>query len=109
MTRIYLSGPITGNADYIEDFDKAEEAVYALFGGSDDVTVINPAELRHVMPYGATWDEYMNICRSLLDIVAASGGMIYMLPGWQKSPGACVEYGYALAQDITIMQAERGK
>lgn len=108
MTRIYLSGPITGNTDYIEDFDKAEEDVYDLFDGADNVTVINPAGLRYVMPDGATWDEYMEMCMSLLDLIAGDG-IIYMLPGWQKSPGACVEYGYARAHDIMIIQAERGK
>ena len=108
MTRIYLSGPITGNTDYIEDFDKAEEDVYGLFGGTDNVTVINPAGLRYVMPDGATWDEYMKMCIGLL-VRIAGDGIVYMLPGWRKSPGACVEYGYALAHDIQIIQAERGK
>lgn len=106
MTRVYLSGPITGNADYIEDFDKAEKDAYELFGGRDCITVINPARLRFVMPDEADWNEYMKMCLELLDLVG-SDGIIYMLPGWQKSPGACVEYGYARAKDIAIIRAER--
>ena len=108
MTRVYLSGPITGNTDYIEDFDKAEEEVYNLFGGKGNITVINPARLRFVMPDDADWDEYLKMCLKLLDL-AGGDGVIYMLPGWRKSPGACVEYGYAVAQGITVIQAERGK
>lgn len=100
MTRIYLSGPITGHEDYIKNFNKAAEEVQTSFNGAE---IINPANLRFVMPPNSTWKEYMRICHELLDMA----DVIYMLPGWSESKGACIEYGYALAKDITIILAKK--
>ncbi|MDD7176602.1 MAG: DUF4406 domain-containing protein [Lachnospiraceae bacterium] len=105
MTRIYLSGPITGNENYTNYFAKAEIEAMELFGGADKVDIINPANLRYVMPKDATWDEYMKVCTELLDMVG-SDGIIYMLPGWKTSAGACVEYGFARAIGMAIVKAK---
>lgn len=104
MTRIYLSGPITGNEDYINDFAKAEKELMDMLG-ADKVDIINPANLRYLMPKDSTWDEYMKICTELMNILGEDG-IIYMLPGWKTSAGACVEYGYARAVGMTIVKSK---
>lgn len=99
MTRIYLSGPVSGHENYVKEFNKAEAEVRALY---KDVEIINPANLRFVMPQKATWNECMKVCLDLLNMA----DMIYMIPGWKDSPGACMEYGYARAKDMIIVSAK---
>lgn len=45
MTRIYLSGPVSGHENYVKEFNKAEAEVRALY---KDVEIINPANLRFI-------------------------------------------------------------
>lgn len=90
--RVYLSGPITGRENYREEFREAAEKLTGM-GHS----VINPAELCAVMG-DADYEEYMGVCLSLLDM--AEG--LVRLPGWEKSPGANRELGYALARDLIV-------
>lgn len=94
--RIYISGPISGTDDATERFDEAEMYLRKLFPYCD---IINPERLSVVMPDNATHGEYMKICFDLLEMANA----IYMLNGWEKSSGACQEYGFAWAKDITIL------
>lgn len=82
MSKIYIAGPMAGVADYKERFAKAE-AVLSSMGH----TVINPA----VLPEGLAPEDYMRICLAMVD----AAEMVCMLPGWGKSAGAGIEYGYA--------------
>ena len=98
--KVYISGPITGHENYMDDFALAEKAVRDLF--DDRVEIINPAKVNDSLPESTTWDEYMTVCYKLLDMADT----VYMMPGWKESTGACIEYGYALASDKTILKAE---
>ena len=62
-----------------------------------DAEIINPTVLS-ALPL--TYDEYMNLDLQLLDMC----GAVYMLDGWEKSKGACIEYGYALAKDLIVLE-----
>ena len=92
--RIYISGPITNVPDYKDKFDQAEKKLKAMH---PDAEIINPTVLS-ALPL--TYDEYMNLDLQLLDMC----GAVYMLDGWEKSKGACIEYGYALAKDLIVLE-----
>jgi len=89
--KIYISGPITGTDDYRERFAIAEDYFTSL-----GYEVINPAKVNASLPESTTYDQYMAMDYVMLDMADA----IYMMPGWEKSKGACIEYGYAMARDL---------
>lgn len=83
--KIYISGRITRNPHYIQDFQKAEEQL-KLSG----FEVVNPTK---VVPLdeNKTWRDYMkDDIKTLVDCEA-----IYMLAGWWRSRGARLEHHIA--------------
>lgn len=76
--RFYVAGKITGYAEYKDKFLAATLALV-----KQGHTVLNPAFL----PEGMTPTQYMSVCVPML--LAAEG--IYLLDGWDKSPGALIE------------------
>lgn len=92
--RIYISGAITGTTDYLDRFEKAEKELT-----EKGYVVINPAKVNAMMPVETTYEEYMKMSMTMLDMC----DYIYMLKGWQQSRGANREYGYALGTDKVIM------
>lgn len=95
MKRIYISGAITGTTDYMERFAAAEEKLTA-----EGYSVVNPAKVNGMMPEDLTWDEYMKMSYTMLQLCDS----IYMLKGWQKSKGACLENLWAFAANYTIIE-----
>lgn len=93
MSRIYISGPITGVENYIEIFLKKQLELEKL--GNE---VVNPALLYLIMPNSSTWQEYMDICIPLLKLC----DKIAMLKGYENSKGACEELKYALQNGIML-------
>jgi Tfp pilus assembly protein PilX len=71
----YVSGKITGNPRYREQFAAAAESLRA-----EGDEAINPAE----NPPQPSWSEYMAQC--IPQVCAADG--IAMLPNWRSSKGA---------------------
>lgn len=91
---VYLSGPITGNDNYAEDFSRWEGIVKEK-GDSP----INPAKLG----LGLNETSYMPICLSMLEQADA----ILLLPGWANSKGANLEHAYATYQKKEVLYAGR--
>ena len=94
MSKIYISGPITGTTDYMDRFCKAENELK-----EKGFSVINPAKVNAQMPDDTTYEEYMQMSFTRLDMCE----YIYMLHGWNKSTGANRELGYAMGKDMKIM------
>lgn len=95
MSKIYISGPITGIEDYMKNFDQAEKELKSV-----GFSVVNPAKILSQMPEDTKYEEYMGMSMMMLSMCDG----IYMLKGWEKSTGANREYGYALASDMIIMR-----
>lgn len=90
--KVYLSGPMTGVEHYKANFGYYEKRLTGL-----GFTVFNPAWFDY--KEGWAYDEILDLDLAALQKCEA----IFMLPGWEKSKGACIEYGYALAKGINIM------
>ena len=94
--KIYISGAITNNPNYKEDFERAEDYLQREYPSAD---IINPALVNSFLPKSTTYEEYMKMSLCMLNMCEA----IYMLNGWDKSCGANREYGYAIANDKVVM------
>lgn len=94
--KIYISGAITNNHNYKEDFERAEDYLQREYPSAD---IINPALVNSFLPKSTTYEEYMKMSFCMLDMCEA----IFMLQGWSKSFGANRELGYAMAKDMIIM------
>ena len=91
--KIYIAGPVTGDPDYIEKFNKAEEKLKG-----EGWTVINPVKVNANLPDDTTWDQYLHMGYAMLDMCNS----IFMLPGFENSKGAVRELEYAQEQGMTI-------
>ncbi len=94
--KIYISGAITNNPNYKEDFERAEDYINKNF---ENAAIINPALVNSHLPKSTTHKEYMKMSFCMLDMADA----IYMIKNWKTSCGASQEYGYALAKDKIIL------
>lgn len=88
--KIYLSGPITIDPNgYLEHFEKAQKQMEKLF---PDAEIHNPS-LPENNPVFEKEDPVNWIKVMQLDIMKVfECDMIYMLSGWENSPGAKIEY-----------------
>ena len=92
--RIYISGPMSGNNNYLNEFLQATQTIR-----SAGHIPVNPAALETVYP-DAEREEYLKFDLALL----AECDAVYFLPGWRESRGANREYGYALGLDKIILK-----
>ena len=93
--RWYVSGPMSGLPGMNKPAFHAETARLRALG----YYVINPAESD--LPEGSAWEDYMRAdIKLLMDCTA-----IMMLPGYEKSRGAMLEYRIAQELGMTIALA----
>lgn len=91
--KIYISGPITGTADYMERFAAAEKRLIA-----KGYEVINPAKVNSTLPSSTSYAQYMDMSLTMLSMCDT----IYMLKGWEYSSGARWEFANAVLSDKDI-------
>ncbi len=96
--KIYLSGPITGTSDYKARFERAEEIMLR----KPNVEVVNPAKVNACLPESTTYAQYMDMAFLMLKMCDG----IYMMHGWEESPGANREYGYAMGTGMEILMED---
>lgn len=94
--KIYLSGAITGNPDYMAQFAEAEKELTA-----KGWRVLNPAKTSATLP-ATSYLVYMQL--SLVQMQDASA--IYMLQGWERSPGAVFEKHVAESMGYAVIFQE---
>ena len=82
---IYITGKITNNENYKNDFLKAE-----CWLKLNDYKVLNSSKLTDIFS-SLKPAQLMAIDYKLIELCDA----IFMLDGWQKSKGACAELSYA--------------
>lgn len=88
MTRVYISGPITGHEDHFaEAFAKAERELIALgYEAVNPVTI--GIELARTLDREPEYEEYMTA--ELAELATCQN--IYLLEGWETSKGARREW-----------------
>lgn len=95
--RIYVAGPMTGIAnDNVPAFVQAQAQLRAL--GHD---VVIPCDTDAGEQAGRTWAEWMHRDIALLLTCEA----VALLPGWERSRGACREVTVALTVDMPLFSA----
>jgi len=92
MKKIYIAGPMSGIKDHNRPLFNMVAAELSEQGHS----VLNPATL----PDGLSQGQYMQIC---LPMVAVSDELV-MLPGWEQSEGAYIEFLLAKKSGKTIRE-----
>lgn len=97
MGKIYIAGKITGTTDYLERFSEAE--LWLDEHGYRGM-VINPARVSSGLPADSTtYRDYIHIGLSMLSVCDS----IFMLKGWEESPGASLELQYAMTLGYKVL------
>lgn len=95
--RIYLAGPMTGLPEHNFPAFHAEAARLRDLG----YQVINPAE--HGVIDGYVWADYLRL--DLTKLITCEA--IALLPGWDKSKGARLEYHVASELGMQVFTASQ--
>ena len=93
MKRIYIAGPMSGLPDFNYPALNAKAAELRALG----FHVENPAE--NPAPHCGSWLGYMRLAVRQLSTCDA----VYLLPGWSKSRGACIEHQLAVGMGLQFM------
>ena len=88
--KVYIAGSITNNPNYKEQFAAAEEKL--LVAGH---AVINP-----VKNVGFDYKDYIDM--GLCELMRCDA--IYLLNNWEESPGARLEFWYAVTVGVQVIK-----
>lgn len=100
MTKVYVAGPMTGLPESNYPAFHAAAATLEALGHQ----VLNPVDAEQFNDTGKpqTWDWYMR--HAIAMVIKADG--IALLPGWERSKGANLEYQIGRALDLDIREVE---
>lgn len=91
---VFISGKITNNPNYQEEFANAENIINGYVG----LVALNPA----ILPKGLNNRDYMQIGFQMID----NSDAMFMLPNWKDSEGAKIEHMYAKYLNMPIFYSE---
>lgn len=103
MKRIYISGPITHDPNYMTKFQEAADDI--VFSGNwpyNPTCIKLPADIEEEFGKKIAHSEYMTVCLAMLSLCDA----IYMLPGWENSKGAKIELAQAIQDGKQVILAD---
>lgn len=95
MSKVYISGKVTGLSNYKAIFEEAEKKLRAL-----GLMPVNPVKNGEVL--GWKWEDYMKDDIKLL----CDCDYIYQLENWEESEGAKFEYEVAKTLGIPILEVK---
>ena len=98
---IYISGKYGGKEENKIDMECAIR-YFREYEGCVDREYISPITAYSFLYNETEYLEGLDCCLTLLD----KCDKIYMLPGWEDSTGACIEFGYAKATGKDIYFAD---
>lgn len=90
----YLSGAITGVPDYAERF-----AAYEKYLEGCGYAVINPVKINSMLPEGTEYEEFLIMCRAMIDI----SDVVFQMPNCENSRGCHWEQVYAEEKGIPVI------
>lgn len=93
-SKVYLSGPISGTADFKKRFKDAQRDLWNM----GIAWVVNPAEVISHMPHGMPYKDIMDMCY----VMESKCDTVYLLKGWRGSNGCRLEEAYARAHGMKI-------
>jgi len=82
MRKAYIAGKITGNKNYKQEFQMAEDKLK-----EEGYVIMNPS----FMQEGFEQEEYHHVCMAMIDVCHE----VCFLPSWVDSKGSHLEMGYA--------------
>lgn len=88
---IYVSGKITGNANYKSDFEKTVNKLKQI--GWEKI--ISPT----CLPDNLEYEQYMEICFAMINV----SDTVYCMKNWKESKGARREEIYAIAKGKVVL------
>jgi nitrogenase molybdenum-iron protein alpha/beta subunit len=88
--KVYIAGAISNNPNYKEQFAEAEEFLKKI-----GYTVLNP-----VKNLGFEYKDYIDM--GLCELMKCDA--IYLLPNYQESQGAMLEYQYAITVGLKMVE-----
>ena len=94
MSKIYISGPITGVKDYDQIFKSAHKDLESIGKG-----VLDLVDMTKNLTVQLEYETYMKMAFALID----DADEIYMLQGWERSAGANRELGYAIGKGKRVI------
>ena len=95
--KVYISGPVTGNKEYKEQFGSMSYLLKREGHGA-----VNPVQIME--PVRGVLD-YKTILQADLELLEGCDGIL-MMPGWEESQGAQKEYDKALRLGLKMFYAD---
>lgn len=98
LGRIYISGPISYNPTHARGCFASVESFLRRSGYED---IINPEKTLRELARTMSHEELMRICRTFVELCDT----VVLIDGWEKSLGASMEAGMALAlgKDVYVL------
>lgn len=101
VTKIYLSGPISGRRekDVAKHFNRVKWLLqYEALKAQANVMIISPAAISGL---GLEWDSYMKIAQAIIEDPTLDA--ICLMKGWERSEGCKQELTLAMAKNLPII------